>query len=512
MASKTKLDPLREFLDAVVTRIETLESHCGISGAAVTATESSTPTKHSALEKTPSARHITGEGETPAVKAFDTFLTRSVYPLADTCDDLNDMGDMGKLLVDAFDGAKYVVVLASRSKKPASIAEIAPHLKPITENVAKIRSLRLKREFDNHCKAIMEMLACMSWVTCEAPAQLPAPFVKECIGSSEFWSNRIRKDFKGKDAPYQIAFCDNMKKLLTDLAAYITEHHKTGLTFNPKGVSLAEAAIRLSDDPEAVEAAEKAAEEATKTKKRQSAVGNTVKGGNVMGMMAELAQRKNADGSSAATGLKKVSKDQQTWRKEFKAGDAPVPAPKPKPAPVVKKAPPKKKKGLPILEYQERGQKWVVENQTKESAKHYDNGLITIDVSDPKQQVYIYNCDQVTIKVNGAKFKSLIIDKCEKVNVVFDTIISGCEVVNSKKIGTQVDGVCPVFTIDKTVGVTVWLSEASCAISSFSTSLSSEMNVSIPDGDDRKEMPIPEQFVHKVSNGSLTSEVSDLYH
>lgn len=244
-------------------------------------------------------------GETKAVKAFDSFLTQSVYPLADTCDDL-DMGDMGKLLVDTFDGAKYVVVLASRSKKPASIAEIAPHLKPITENVGKIRSLRLKREFDNHCKAMMEMLACMSWVTCEAPAQLPAPFVKECIGSSEFWSNRIRKEFKGKEAPYQIAFCDNMKKLLTDLAAYITEYHKTGLTFNPKGVSLAEAAIRLSDDPEAVQAAEKAANEATKTGKRQSAVGHTVKGSNVMGMMAELAQRKNADGSSAATGLKKV--------------------------------------------------------------------------------------------------------------------------------------------------------------------------------------------------------------
>jgi adenylyl cyclase-associated protein len=178
----------------------------------------------------------------------------------------------------------------------------------------------------------------------------------------------------------------------------------------------------------------------------------------------------------------------------------------------VKKAPPKKKKGLPILEYQERGQKWVVENHTKESAKQYDNGLITIDVSDPKQQVYIYNCDEVTIKVNGVKFKSLIIDKCEKVNVVYDTIISGCEIVNSKKIGAQVDGVCPVFTIDKTVGVTVWLSEATCAISSFSTSLSSEMNVSIPNGDDRKEMPIPEQFVHKISNGSLTSDVSDLYH
>jgi adenylyl cyclase-associated protein len=95
---------------------------------------------------------------------------------------------------------------------------------------------------------------------------------------------------------------------------------------------------------------------------------------------------------------------------------------------------------------------------------------------------------------------------------VFDSIISGCELVNSKKIGAQVDGICPVFTIDKTIGVTVWLSEASAAVSSFSTSLSSEMNVSIPDGEDRKEMPIPEQFTHKIVDGSVTSEVSDLYH
>ena len=133
-------------------------------------------------------------------------------------------------------------------------------------------------------------------------------------------------------------------------------------------------------------------------------------------------------------------------------------------------------------------------------------------MSNPKQQVYIYNCEEVTIKVNGGKLKSLIVDTCKKVNVIFDTIISGCELVNSKKVAIQTDGVCPVFTIDKTVGVTIWLSAASAAISSFTTSMSSEMNISMPDGDDRKELPIPEQFVHKISDGKLSSEVSDLYH
>ena len=202
----------------------------------------------------------------------------------------------------------------------------------------------------------------------------------------------------------------------------------------------------------------------------------------------------------------------QTWRKEYSDSKAPVVAKVPPPQP--KKEEKKKlKKGLPILEYQERGTKWVIENHDKESAKSTgENGILVVEVTDPKQQVYIFNCDEVTIKINGGKLKSVVVDTCTKVNVIFGTIISGCEVVNSKKIAVQSDGVCPVFTIDKTVGATIWLSEESAKISSFTTSMSSEMNVNIPEGDDRKEMPIPEQFVHKLEAGSLTSEVSDLYH
>ena len=166
------------------------------------------------------------------------------------------------------------------------------------------------------------------------------------------------------------------------------------------------------------------------------------------------------------------------------------------------------------MEYQERGTKWIIENHTKDTATSQSGSpLLEVEVSDPKQQVYIYNCEGVTIKINGDKCKSVIIDTCEKVNVIFNSIISGCETVNSKRIAIQADGVCPVFTIDKTVNITLWLSQASVDVTSFTTSMSSEMNVSVPtDGDDRKEMPIPEQFMHKISNGSLTSEVSDLYH
>lgn len=55
MAAQKQLDPLREFLDDVVTRIETLEAHCGLSSTAKT---SGGPT----LQKTPSVKHLTGAG------------------------------------------------------------------------------------------------------------------------------------------------------------------------------------------------------------------------------------------------------------------------------------------------------------------------------------------------------------------------------------------------------------------------------------------------------------------
>ena len=97
-----------------------------------------------------------------------------------------------------------------------------------------------------------------------------------------------------------------------------------------------------------------------------------------------------------------VTKDQQTWRKEFKGETKSkvVVAPK-APSSTAKKPVKKKKVGLPILEYQERGTKWVIENHDKETAKAAsDKGILEVEISDPKQQVYVYNCEEVTIKIS----------------------------------------------------------------------------------------------------------------
>ena len=124
-----------------------------------------------------------------------------------------------------------------------------------------------------------------------------------------------------------------------------------------------------------------------------------------------------------------------------------------------------------------------------------------------------YKCEEATIQIKG-KVKSVILDSCKKTNLVFESAISSCEVVNCKRIQIQATGICPSFSIDKTDGCLVYLSEEAVSVTNFVTSKSTEMNVSWPDdkSGEQREAPIPEQFVHRLNRGAVTSEVSDLYH
>jgi len=54
-----QLDPLRDFFEAVVSRIEALEAHCGISASK---SAPSSASGGNALQKTPSVKHLTGAG------------------------------------------------------------------------------------------------------------------------------------------------------------------------------------------------------------------------------------------------------------------------------------------------------------------------------------------------------------------------------------------------------------------------------------------------------------------
>jgi adenylyl cyclase-associated protein len=137
----------------------------------------------------------------------------------------------------------------------------------------------------------------------------------------------------------------------------------------------------------------------------------------------------------------------------------------------------------------------------------------TVIVTHAHFLVNSYTCENATIQIKG-KLKSVTLDSCSKCNVIFESAISSCEVVNSKRVQIQSTGICPSFSIDKTDGCLVYLSKEATSITNFVTSKSTEMNISWFDEkiQEQKEAPIPEQFVHRLVNGSITSDVSDLYH
>ena len=172
----------------------------------------------------------------------------------------------------------------------------------------------------------------------------------------------------------------------------------------------------------------------------------------------------------------------------------------PKPAPVSAPAPtsvsnPKQSKTKPGKELgnsgakqpslRQDGKKWIVE---------YFKGDSNIKIDDVKmnQSVYIYKCEQSVIKISG-KCNNVIMDTCRKSGVIFDNLVSSCEVMNSSSIQVQVNGSVPTIMVDKTDGCQIFLSKDSLK-SEIVTAKSTEMNVCVPKGEDYTEMAIPEQF------------------
>jgi len=154
------------------------------------------------------------------------------------------------------------------------------------------------------------------------------------------------------------------------------------------------------------------------------------------------------------------------------------------------------KKGTPKFELQ--GNKWIVEWQ--------DGATIEIKDVEMKQTVFIYKCEKTTVRVFG-KVNTISVDSCKRVGVVFEDVLSLCELVNSSSIEIQVLGKIPSVAIDKCSCTQVILSAAALDVEIVS-SKSDQMNVLIPDptgGPDPVEIAVPEQFKTTISKGKLTT-------
>jgi adenylyl cyclase-associated protein len=340
----------------------------------------------------------------------------------------------------------------------------------VSENMKAIGKVVKRNDWEKHVKGMQEATACLNFLAIKNPP--PRDYVKSQIGSSNFHTDKVRVQYRPSSAtpkPEHVLFCDTLKALMEDLVPYVKEYHTTGLTWNPNGAEAGSApppAPAPSSNP--------------------SSSGGAAK----IDMAAALAK----GGAGATAGLKHVDK------KEVAAA-----APKPVPtrsAPKAKVAEGPKGEAKCELTSGMGGAKWDVQ---------YQSGICEVKPNSTKEMVYIYGCVGAGIDIQ-ADCRNVVIENCQKTRVFLNSALASVEVVNCKRQYVNVRNKVPTMSIDNSDNVQVFLSaEAMAADIELTTSKSSEMNVQWEKGEDIIEKPIPEQFKHKIVDGAITVEVSDLY-
>jgi adenylyl cyclase-associated protein len=377
----------------------------------------------------------------------------------------------------AIDAHAAFINIAAQAKKPDNETLMAL-LKPTSDAVAeviKIRDSNRGNSMWNHLSAVSEGIPALGWVTV---SPTPGPFANEYKGNSEFYSNKMIREYKGKDEA-QMDWVNGWNGFLKGLVAYIKNYHTTELKWNPKG-----------QDPKQFVGAAVADNKPKAAAKPKAVVKKPVAGGGLGGLMADLNK-----GAAVTKGLNRVTKDMKTKYRDPKDKVAVVKAQPKKPAASKPRFGGVVKKGNPLFELD--GNKWKVEWQENLDAP------LEITETEVKHTVYIYKCFNSTIVIKG-KVNAITLDQCKKVGVCFDNAIAVCEMVNCNSVQVQCTGKVPSFTIDKCSGAQVYLSKE-CLDAEIVTSKSDEMNVVIPGEEDIIELAVPEQFKTTVVNGALVT-------
>jgi len=150
------------------------------------------------------------------------------------------------------------------------------------------------------------------------------------------------------------------------------------------------------------------------------------------------------------------------------------------------------KKGQRSVARGRENKEWVVENLC--NAEH-----VKLEDLNIRQNVCIRDCGEDCIVEICKKVNNVLIDRCQKTNVILESLLGSVEVVNCDKVKIQILQRCSNLTLDSCNAVTMYLGVESKDVI-ITTAKCSEVLVVFPNVDaetgemDMLELPIPEQF------------------
>eukprot|EP01112_Ceratiomyxa_fruticulosa_P018136 TRINITY_DN575_c0_g2_i1.p1 TRINITY_DN575_c0_g2~~TRINITY_DN575_c0_g2_i1.p1 ORF type:complete len:482 (+),score=139.01 TRINITY_DN575_c0_g2_i1:150-1595(+) len=475
MSLEASIQSLISRLETVTSRLEDVEKKvaAGASHSSLPASSSNTP-----------ASSGSGGSDHPSVRAYDDLVSQYVHQYVELSAKIApEVKQQAELFQKAIESQRKMIILATQAKKPSD-ADLQAIIKPTSDLMQEITSLRDKQrtsKFFNNLSTVSEGVGALGWVVV---SPTPGPHVGDMRGGSEFYSNRILKDFKDKDQT-QVDWVKAYNGFLKELQTYIKNFHTTGLTWNANGGDAK--TLAQSGASSAPAKAPTPAPSATTTTSTSAPKPDIT---NVFSAISK--------GTDVTSSLKKVTDDMKTKNRKPEERSSVVTADSSKKPAVEKSEGPAKAVSKPPKLALE-GNKWVVEYQK-------NNREIKIAETETRQTVYIYKCEGSTIQIVG-KINTIIVDDCKKTAVVFENVISGIEIVNSTALEVQVIGKVPSIAVDKTSGLQLFLSKETLD-SEIITSKSSDVNVLIPgkkEGDDPIELPLPYQFKTLIKNDTLVT-------
>ncbi|KRZ71694.1 Adenylyl cyclase-associated protein 2, partial [Trichinella papuae] len=369
---------------------------------------------------------------------------------------------------------------------------VAQHLYQIFNLMDSFRHVKRRticHRYFNHVCTILDSLPALTWMSV---ASNPVAFIQDVIEIATFYTNRILKEFSQKrENALHVQFVEQWLKTLESLKAFVQKYYPDGFTWKrvTPGLSTCDTTdfemfnIPLPPPPPPANLSrlEKSVED----------------------MRQKLFAQINK-GLDITKGLRRVTPDMQMHKNPTLRTATPVckPAVAAKPAYLTKNLPSAKQDTTrtPVLTCDDK--KWLIEN-------HVDNKDIKIEITDMKQVMYIYRCENCVIVVKG-KLNSIALDSCKKTSLLFDNIVSSLEIINCQKMQIQTMGTMPTLVLQKTDGCMVYLSKEAlnCEVV---TSKISEVNLLIPTEDGEfEERCVPEQFKTVWNGTALKTTPSEI--
>lgn len=439
----------------------------------------------------------------PSVAAFDAIVSGSLAKFIAASNKIGgDVKTQVEIVKGGFSAQRDFLVKVSKCKEPSKDV-LQTLLKPTADKITDTQSFREKNRSSalfNHLSAISESIPALGWVTV-APA--PGPYIREMSDAGQFFTNRVLKDFKEKDATHA-EWVKAWLATLTELQAYVKEYYTTGIQWNKKGSDVSALGGKPSGAPKPAAGGAPPPPPGPPPPPAPVDVSASASSGGSDEARGALFSELNK-GEDITKSLKKVSADMQTHKNPALRFNSPQPfkpTTTPKPGAGKTAAAPAKQQAVKPPRCALEGKKWVVEYQ-------HGNKNVVIQDTEMKQTVYIYKCENSTIHVKG-KVNAITLDGCKKTGLVFDEAISSIDFINCQSVQVQVLHQVPTVSIDKTDGCMIYLSKQSLHTQVVSAK-SSEMNVLIPDNSGEfKEYPIPEQFRTNWNGKQLVTEMTDV--